>query len=131
MVEVRDVIAALLDVYPVDLAEDWDTGIGLTCGDPADRLDCVLLALDAAPSTFDEAIGLGAGLLVTHHPLLFRPVQSVAADTPKGTLIHRMTRCGVGHLAANTHADTDEPAGVHVVRRRTVASDTARGAGGR
>jgi dinuclear metal center YbgI/SA1388 family protein len=106
MVEVRDVIAALLDVYPVDLAEDWDTGIGLTCGDPADRLDCVLLALDADPSTVDEAIGLGAGLLVTHHPLLFRPVQSVAADTPKGTLIHRMIRCGVAHFAAHTNADS-------------------------
>ena len=106
MVQVRDVIAAVLDVYPTDLAEDWDTGIGLTCGDPADRLDQVLLALDVDPATVQEAIDLGAGLLLTHHPLLFRPVQSVAADTPKGALIHRMIRGGVAHFAAHTNADS-------------------------
>ena len=54
----------------------------------------------------DEAIGLGAGLLLTHHPLLFRPVQSVAADTAKGALIHRMIRSGVAHFAAHTNADS-------------------------
>jgi putative NIF3 family GTP cyclohydrolase 1 type 2 len=36
---------------------------------------------------------------------LFRPVQSVAADTPKGGLIHRLGRAGVAHFAAHTNAD--------------------------
>ena len=66
----------------------------------------MLLALDADAATVDEAIGLGAGLLLTHHPLLFRPVQSVAADTAKGALIHRMIRSGVAHFAAHTNADS-------------------------
>ena len=55
------------------------------------------------PST--RPSGVGAGLLLTHHPLLFRPVQSVAADTAKGALIHRMIRAGVAHFAAHTNAD--------------------------
>lgn len=106
MVAVRDVIAAMLAAYPTSLAEDWDTGIGLTCGDPDDELTGVLLALDVEAATVDEAIDLGAGLLLTHHPLLFRPVQSVAADTAKGALIHRMIRAGVAHFAAHTNADS-------------------------
>lgn len=106
MTAVRDVIAAVQAAYPTALAEEWDTGIGLTCGDPSDELDGVLLALDADPATVDEAIGLGAGLLLTHHPLLFRPVQSVAANTDKGALIHRMIRSGVAHFAAHTNADS-------------------------
>ena len=57
-------------------------------------------------ATVDEAIRDGAGLLLTHHPLLFRPVQSVNADTAKGALIHRMIRSGVAHFAAHTNADS-------------------------
>lgn len=100
-----DVIAVLDAAYPPSLAEDWDTGIGLTCGDPGQPVRTVLLAVDVDPTTVDEAIDLGADLVVTHHPLLFRPVQSVAADTPKGALIHRLVRSGIAHLAAHTNAD--------------------------
>lgn len=100
-----DVIAVVDAAYPPALAEDWDTGIGLTCGDPAAPVRTVLLAVDIDPTTVDEAIEIGADLLLTHHPLLFRPVQSVAADRPKGTLIHRLIRTGVAHLAAHTNAD--------------------------
>jgi len=105
MVLLSDVIATVSAAYPPALAEDWDTGIGLTCGDPAAEVAGVLLAVDADETTVAEAIDLGAGLLLTHHPLLFRPVQTVAADTAKGALIHRMITAGVGHFAAHTNAD--------------------------
>ena len=54
----------------------------------------MLLAVDADRATVGEAIATGAGLLLTHHPLLFRPVQSVAADTAKGALLHAMITGG-------------------------------------
>lgn len=100
-----DVIAVLEQHYPARLAEPWDGGIGLTCGDPAQPVRTVLLAVDVDPRTVGQAVDLGADLLLTHHPLLFRPVQSVAADTPKGALIHRLGRAGVAHFAAHTNAD--------------------------
>jgi dinuclear metal center YbgI/SA1388 family protein len=106
MVLVGEVLAAVQRAYPVSLAEEWDGGIGLTCGDPHDEVGSVLLAVDVDAVTVDEAIESGAGLLLTHHPLLFRPVQSVAADTPKGALLHRMIRAGVAHIAAHTNADS-------------------------
>ncbi len=106
MVRIRDVQAVLQDAYPARLAEDWDTGIGLTCGDPVAEVDTVLLAVDVDGATVQEAIDLGAQLLLTHHPLLFRPVQSVAADTGKGALLHPLLRAGVAHLAAHTNADS-------------------------
>ncbi len=104
-VTVRDVIAALETAYPPVLAEEWDTGIGLTCGDPAGAVSNLLLAVDVDAAVIRQAESIGAGLLVTHHPLLFRPVQSVSADTPKGALIHRMIRSGIAHFAAHTNAD--------------------------
>ena len=105
MVRVQDVMDTVLRAYPPELAEDWDTGIGLTCGDPDEIVYSVLLAVDADEATVDEAIRLGAGVLLTHHPLLFRPVQSVAEHTSKGALISRMILAGVAHLAAHTNAD--------------------------
>jgi dinuclear metal center YbgI/SA1388 family protein len=102
---VRDVIDVVRRAYPESAAADWDTGIGLTCGDPDAMLDTVLLAVDADRATVSEAIATGAGLLLTHHPLLFRPVQSVAADTAKGALLHAMITGRVAHFAAHTNAD--------------------------
>jgi len=112
MARVRDVLDVLHRAYPESLAEGWDTGIGLTCGDPEDTVTTVLLAVDVDAATVDEAIRSGAEMLITHHPLLFRPVQSVAADRPKGVLLHRMIRSGVAHVAAHTNADR-APGGVN------------------
>lgn len=100
-----DVLAELERAYPAELTESWDTGVGLTCGDPAEPVERVLVAVDVDPAVVDEAVGAGVQLLVTHHPLLFRAVQSVAADRDKGALVHRMIRHGVAHLAAHTNAD--------------------------
>ncbi|MTD17320.1 Nif3-like dinuclear metal center hexameric protein [Nakamurella sp. YIM 132087] len=104
-VTVGDLRTILDRAYPPALAAGWDTGIGLTGGDPAAPVRHVLLAVDVDPATVEEAVQVGAQLLLTHHPLLFRPVQSVAADTAKGALLHRMITAGVAHLAAHTNAD--------------------------
>ncbi|AZI57761.1 Nif3-like dinuclear metal center hexameric protein [Nakamurella antarctica] len=101
-----DIIDVLQQAYPPALAQSWDTAIGLTCGDPSVAVTKVLLAVDVDSATVGEAIDSGAGLLLTHHPLLFAPVQSVAADTEKGALIHQLIRAGVAHFAAHTNADS-------------------------
>lgn len=105
MVRVRDVLAVLATAYPSWLAEEWDTGIGLTCGDRDAGVSTVLLSVDVDRHTLRQAIDLGAELLVTHHPLLFRPVQSIAAHTDKGSLLHPMLLAGLAHVAVHTNAD--------------------------
>ena len=106
MTTIGDVLDTLERAYPAALAESWDTGIGLTCGDPSDPVTGVLLAVDVDAVTVAETAAAGAQLLVTHHPLLFRAVQSVAADTAKGSLVHLLIRSGLAHVAAHTNADT-------------------------
>lgn len=105
---VGDVIDVLHLAYPPELAQSWDA-VGLVCGDPAEPVERVLVAVDATPSTVDEAIDGGAGLLVVHHPLLLRGVHGVGADTPKGALIHRLIRAGVALFTAHTNADAASP----------------------
>ncbi|OZF46069.1 Nif3-like dinuclear metal center hexameric protein [Rhodococcus sp. 14-2470-1b] len=103
-----DVIAVLEAHYPPRLAESWDS-VGLVCGDPADRVGTVLYAVDATEEVVAEAIDMGADLLVVHHPLLLRGVDTVAANTPKGALIHRLVKAGCALFTAHTNADSANP----------------------
>ncbi len=104
MPSLAEIIAALDGWYPPQTAESWDS-VGLTCGDPGEQVHRVLLAVDCLPVTVAEAIGNGAGLLLTHHPLLLSAVHSVSAATPKGALVHAMVRARTAHFVAHTNAD--------------------------
>lgn len=100
-----DVVRALEARYPPRTAEQWDR-VGLAVGDPAAPVRRVLFAVDPVAAVVDEAEEWGADLLVTHHPLLLRPVHSVAATTYKGALVHRLVRAGCGLYTAHTNADS-------------------------
>ncbi len=107
-----EVVAALAARYDPALAEGWDA-VGLVCGDPAEPVDRVLVAVDPVAAVVEEAIGLGAGLLVTHHPLFLTAVHGVPADDPKGRLVHRLVRAGCGLFVAHTNADRAADVGVN------------------
>lgn len=108
VVTVADVRTAMDAAYPPALAESWDK-VGLICGDPQDEVRRIALALDCTDEVADRAIASGAQMLVVHHPLLLRGVNSVAADTPKGRIIHKLIRAGVALFAAHTNADSARP----------------------
>lgn len=105
-VRLADVIAVLDEAYPPHLAHDWDS-VGLVCGDPGEPVDSVTVAVDATPAVVDT-VG-PRGLLLAHHPLLLRGVDTVAASTPKGALIHRLVRSGSALFTAHTNADAARP----------------------
>ena len=105
-VRLADVIAVLDDAYPPGLAHDWDS-VGLVCGDPNDIVDSVTVAVDATAAVVDT-VG-PRGLLLAHHPLLLRGVDTVAASSGKGALIHRLIRAGSALFTAHTNADAANP----------------------
>ncbi|MGW5877067.1 Nif3-like dinuclear metal center hexameric protein [Nocardiopsis terrae] len=107
-VTLSDVTAAFEEVYPPQWAASWDA-VGLVCGDPAQPVGRILFAVDPVDAVVDEALTWGADLIVTHHPLMLRGVTSVAADTPKGRIVHRLIRSGVALYTAHTNADTASP----------------------
>ena len=105
-VRLHEVIDVLDEAYPPGLAHDWDS-VGLVCGDPDDVIDSVTVAVDATAAVVDT-IGSRA-MLLAHHPLLLRGVDTVAASTPKGALIHRLIRGGSALFTAHTNADAATP----------------------
>ena len=101
---VSDVLAVLHAWAPPGSKADFDR-VGLQVGDPAAPVDRVLVALDLTPAVVDEAAEAGAGLVVTHHPLLFKPVGRATADDPVGALVWRLARAGLSYAAVHTNLD--------------------------
>jgi dinuclear metal center YbgI/SA1388 family protein len=100
-----DVVALIERWYPPDRAEDWDA-VGLVCGDPDADVRRILLAVDPVQVVADEAVDLDADLVVVHHPLYLRGTTTVAANTPKGKVVHTLLASGCGLLTAHTNADS-------------------------
>jgi len=99
-----DVVQMLERRYPPSTAESWDA-VGLVTGDPRQPVRRVLFAVDPVAAVVDEAETWRADLVVTHHPLLLRPVHSIAATTFKGALLHALVRSGTALYTAHTNAD--------------------------
>ena len=102
----RDIIDVLEAAYPPQLAQDWDS-VGLVCGDPSENVETVTVAVDATAAVVAEVPE--QGLLLAHHPLLLRGVDTVAASTAKGALLHQMIRTGRALFTAHTNADAAAP----------------------
>ncbi|WP_396933994.1 Nif3-like dinuclear metal center hexameric protein [Mycolicibacterium sp.] len=105
-VSLADVIGVLDTAYPPALAQSWDS-VGLVCGDPGERVESVTISVDATEAVVAEVPE--RGLLLAHHPLLLRGVDTVAASTAKGALIHRLIRTGRALFTAHTNADAASP----------------------
>ena len=74
---------------------------------PAEPVESVTVAVDATAAVVDDVPD--GGLLLAHHPLLLRGVDTVAADTAKGALVHRLIRAGRALFTAHTNADSAAP----------------------
>jgi dinuclear metal center YbgI/SA1388 family protein len=105
-VTLTEVIDVLDTAYPPHLAAEWDS-VGLVCGDPEDAVESITIAVDATADVVAEVPD--HGLLLAHHPLLLRGVDTVAASTAKGSLLHRLIRGGSALFTAHTNADAASP----------------------
>ncbi|MEU6405950.1 Nif3-like dinuclear metal center hexameric protein [Streptomyces sp. NPDC046985] len=108
MPRLSEVIAALESLWPAERAESWDA-VGTVAGDPDQEVTRVLFAVDPVQEVAEEAVKLGADLLVTHHPLYLRGTTTVAASTVKGRVVHTLIKNDVALHVAHTNADTADP----------------------
>ncbi|MFJ7154558.1 Nif3-like dinuclear metal center hexameric protein [Streptomyces sp. NPDC101118] len=108
MPRLSEVIAALDALWPPARAEQWDA-VGTVCGDPDAEVTRVLFAVDPVQEIADEAVELGADLVVTHHPLYLRGTTTVSAGTFKGKVVHTLIKHDIALHVAHTNADTADP----------------------
>ena len=105
--EVNDIIRKLEVLAPPHLALDWDNS-GLQIGDTSTGVTNILLALDIDERVIDEAISLGAELIVTHHPLIFKGVKNITTQTKPGQWMIKLIQNGISVYASHTNLDIAE-----------------------
>ncbi len=98
------IISVLENEYPPHLAEDWDN-VGLLVGDADAEISSVLVSLDVTDEAVARAEELGAGLILTHHPLIFRPLKKVTEQDFIARRIRRMIRADINYYAMHTNFD--------------------------
>jgi len=101
---VKTVLDWMNEIAPFEKAEKWDNS-GLLCGSRNREVIGILCALDFSRAVLEEAISLGANLIVTHHPILFGGRKSLCEDEVEGKLLCDMVRANMSLIAAHTNYD--------------------------
>jgi dinuclear metal center YbgI/SA1388 family protein len=107
----QEILALLETHWPLAWALGGDR-VGLLVGNPGDRVDAALVALEVSPAVVAAARETGVQLLLTHHPLLYQPLAAVREDHGVGLLVADLIRSGVAHVACHTNLDA-APGGVN------------------
>ena len=90
-------------IAPFGLAAEWDN-VGLLVGRGDSEVDRALIALDITPAVVEEAKNLKAGLIVSHHPVIFEPLRALEPSTAP----YLLARYDIAALCLHTDLDRAE-----------------------
>ena len=103
---VKDVIGCLQEKYPLYYAEDFDNA-GLLTGSPDDPVRGILVTLDSTEEVVEEAARRGCNLIVSFHPIIFKGLHSLSADSYVTRAVVAAIRHGISIYALHTAMDND------------------------
>jgi dinuclear metal center YbgI/SA1388 family protein len=126
-IQVRDVLRAIEQMAPPALALPGDP-IGLQIGSPELEVERLMVALDADPRTVTKALYHNCQLLVTHHPLLYRPLNRVHYDEPVGSAVQQLCAARMAYIAVHTNWDC-APGGINDALAEQIGLEEVRPAG--
>ena len=102
---VGQILPILERLAPVRLAESWDN-VGLQVGSRHWPVNAIWTALDPLPEVVAGACDHQVGLLVTHHPLFFKPLKQIDVESPVGRIVHMALSHRLSIYSAHTNLDS-------------------------
>ncbi|WP_457576565.1 Nif3-like dinuclear metal center hexameric protein [Desulfomarina sp.] len=114
---VKDIVNSLNHDAPFDLAEQWDN-VGLLVGNPEQEVSSILVALDPTNGLLEEALTVGANTVVTHHPVIFRPLTHINTADPAGRLLERALAGKISIICCHTNLDSARDGVSDILARR-------------
>jgi dinuclear metal center YbgI/SA1388 family protein len=118
MTTVSNILQFVETLAPRAMKMDWDN-VGLLCGSRSTPVTKVLVALDPFEHVCKEAAQWGADVIVTHHPLIFRPLPNITDETTIGRGLMTLIRHDISAINAHTNLD-QAPGGVNDVLAKTL-----------
>lgn len=94
-----EIVEIMENIAPPSLAEEWDN-VGVMVGLPDAEISKILVSLDLRDSVLNEAIEKNADLIITHHPLIFKPLKNITSP-----LLHKIIRNNICVYSAHTNLD--------------------------
>ncbi len=102
--KLKEAVEIIEEIAPISLGESWDNnGIQIDVGN--DSIDSILFALEINDDVIDEAIKMESDLIVTHHPLLFRPLSRISLDDISGRYAIKLIKSGISLYSSHTCFD--------------------------
>ena len=106
MITVRNVFDHLNKLADIKLAEKWDN-VGLMLGDFNSEVKNVLVCLDVTTIVVNEAITNNIDLIISHHPLIFKPLKSLDFTVDfKSNIIKSLVKNDISVISFHTNLDS-------------------------
>lgn len=104
-VNVQKICELMENIAPVSYAEEWDN-VGLMVGDRDFLVKKVMIALDLNLNVVVEAIDKKIDMIITHHPLIFKPIKNLDYDNEANRLIYLLMKNNISVYSAHTNLDS-------------------------
>lgn len=104
MIKLNEITDYLEEKFPLSYAEEYDN-VGLLVGKTDKEVKNILISLDCTYETIEEAIKLNCNLIITHHPVIFSPIKSVADNSYCGRMIIKAIENDISIYSAHTNLD--------------------------
>lgn len=101
---IKDIIDTIERIAPLPIQEEWDNS-GLQIGNPDDTCTGVILCVDPTENVIREAIDNNCNLVISHHPLLFKPLKRICGADPTQRTAMTAIRHGINIYSAHTTID--------------------------
>ena len=104
MTKVSELVSWFDEIAPRSLAADWDN-TGLLTGDFTAVVNKVMVCLTLTKEVADEAITQKVQMVITHHPLPFKPIKTLNTGSSEGAILWRLATKGIGVYSLHTRWD--------------------------
>ncbi|MCL2610343.1 MAG: Nif3-like dinuclear metal center hexameric protein [Defluviitaleaceae bacterium] len=105
--KISEIIEKMEQLAPCDLALEWDN-VGLIIGDDDIEVKKILLSLDADDNTIAKAKKIGANLIITHHPPVFKGIKHINTRTALGRRVIELIKNDITVYVSHTNLDIAE-----------------------
>lgn len=104
MIKVQQIYNYIDVIAPFGITLDNDN-VGLLVGNAEQEISKVLLSLDITSQVVDEAINIKAGLIISHHPIIFNPIKAVVSSDALSSIPYLLIRNDISAICAHTNLD--------------------------
>lgn len=111
MTKVSELVSWFDQIAPRSLAAEWDN-TGLLMGDFSAVINKALICLTLTKEVADEAVNQKVQMVVTHHPLPFKPIKTMNSSSSEGAILWQLATKGIGVYSLHTRWD-DAPGGIN------------------